>query len=402
MQQLPFSIDGPTQVWSYSFNGQTPGPFLCVNEGDHVTITLTNTSNAVGEFEYSAFDIAKLRAIGTKNWDPETVRANSSGIGNLGMMFRNANLPLGGAQSLSTNIGDSKTITFIADRPGVWMYNAMVVDPDNGAVDFSDTMYATLSGLSGAMMVNPRGGRRAFGHPIQTVDKMFVLGEQEFYVPHTTNPDLKRVWDSTYTDIDALKDDTLALMLAGPPTHLCFNAHVPRYNPERKKNEVRRGFFTAGVEDTLQFEHGDNIAMINLVASRFSSPHLIGGHADLCWLGGSFSNHPVLDQESWYTCNGTATFATYTVSQPGQYVIVNHNLNEAFLLGAFGAAFSDTGLTYVTSTDSYILEPDKKNWDLSLMARVDHYLTIADGTQVRPSPNENTRDLPGFIKTWSV
>ena len=81
---------------------------------------------------------------------------------------------------------------------------------------------------------------------------------------------------------------------------------------------------------------------------------------------------------------------------------MNHNLNEAFLLGAFGAAFSDTGLTYVTSTDSYILEPDKKNWDLSLMARVDHYLTIADGTQVRPSPNENTRDLPGFIKTWSA
>ena len=75
-------------------------------------------------------------------------------------------------------------------------------------------------------------------------------------------------------------------------------------------------------------------------------PHpILVAHADLFWASSIFRNRPILDQEPYHTCNGTVTLANYRVSQP-QYVIVNHDPNEAFLLGAFGAAFADTALEF--------------------------------------------------------
>ena len=61
--------------------------------------------------------------------------------------------------------------------------------------------------------------------------------------------------------------------------------------------------------------------------------HLIGGHGDLVWPGGSFNNTPTVDRETWHVNGGEAVAAIYTFKQPGLYAYLNHNLIEAFMLG---------------------------------------------------------------------
>jgi nitrite reductase (NO-forming) len=75
---------------------------------------------------------------------------------------------------------------------------------------------------------------------------------------------------------------------------------------------------------------------IHSQANEDSRIHLIGGHGDLVWPGGSFNNTPTVDRETWHVNGGEAVAAIYTFKQPGIYAYVNHNLIEAIMLG--GAA----------------------------------------------------------------
>ena len=76
--------------------------------------------------------------------------------------------------------------------------------------------------------------------------------------------------------------------------------------------------------------------MVHTQANRDSRPHLIGGHADFLWEGGSFSDAPMTGFETWFIRGGAAGAAMYTFKQPGVYAYVTHNLIEAVLLGATG------------------------------------------------------------------
>ena len=52
------------------------------------------------------------------------------------------------------------------------------------------------------------------------------------------------------------------------------------------------------------------------------------------WVGGSFSDTPLTNQETWFVPAGSAVAAAYEFKQPGLYVYLSHNLIEAVLLGA--------------------------------------------------------------------
>jgi nitrite reductase (NO-forming) len=69
-------------------------------------------------------------------------------------------------------------------------------------------------------------------------------------------------------------------------------------------------------------------------ADRDSRPHLVGGHGDYVWETGKFSNPPEINLETWFIRGGSAGAALYTFLQPGIYGYVNHNMVEAFELGA--------------------------------------------------------------------
>ena len=79
---------------------------------------------------------------------------------------------------------------------------------------------------------------------------------------------------------------------------------------------------------------GEKVLFIHAQANRDSRPHLIGGHGDLVWEGGSFSDTPTTNLETWFVPGGAVVAMLYEFKQPGTYAYVNHNLIEAFLLGA--------------------------------------------------------------------
>lgn len=112
--------------------------------------------------------------------------------------------------------------------------------------------------------------------------------------------------------------DMLEVMRSLTPTHVVFNGSVGALTGDNA--------LTANVGDTVLFIHAQ--------ANRDTRPHLIGGHGDLVWSTGSFDDTPATNLETWFIAGGSAGAMIYKFKQPGLYAYLNHNLIEAFLLGA--------------------------------------------------------------------
>ncbi len=112
--------------------------------------------------------------------------------------------------------------------------------------------------------------------------------------------------------------ETIQVMQGLIPTHIVFNGRV--------------GALTG--ENALTASVGEKVLFIHSQANRDSRPHLIGGHGDLVWTFGSFADRPATNLETWFIPGGAAVAMLYEFRQPGLYAYVNHNLIEAFLLGA--------------------------------------------------------------------
>ena len=79
--------------------------------------------------------------------------------------------------------------------------------------------------------------------------------------------------------------------------------------------------------------------LIHSQANRDTRPHLIGGRR-LGLETGKFGNPPQKNLETWFIRGSSASAALYTFKQPGVYAYLNHNLIEAFELGAAGTSRS--------------------------------------------------------------
>jgi nitrite reductase (NO-forming) len=79
---------------------------------------------------------------------------------------------------------------------------------------------------------------------------------------------------------------------------------------------------------------GETVLIVHSQADRDTRPHLVGGHGDYVWETGSFQNTPQVDVETWFIRGGSAGAALYKFRQPGVVAYVNHNMIEAFELGA--------------------------------------------------------------------
>ncbi len=123
---------------------------------------------------------------------------------------------------------------------------------------------------------------------------------------------------------------------AKTPTHSVFNGAVGSMTGTNAyKSEVCR-----------------TILIVHAQANRDTRPHLIGGHADIVWEGGSFTDVPQTGLETWFIRGGSAGAAMYTFKQPGIYAYVNYNLIEASLKGA---------------ATHFVVEGE---WDNDLMAQI--------------------------------
>lgn len=277
-KKMVLDKDG-TEVNAMTFDGSVPGPLMVVHQDDYVELTLVN---------------------------PETNTMQHN------IDFHAATGGLGGGALTVVGPGESTVLRFKATKAGVFVYHCA----PPGMVPWHVT-----SGMNGAIMVLPREGLTD-GHGKSLVyDKIYYVGEQDFYIPRDENGKFKK-----YDSPGEAYEDTLAVMKTLTPTHIVFNGAV--------------GALTG--DNAMTAKVGETVLIVHSQANRDTRPHLIGGHGEYVWATGKFANVPDIDQETWFIPGGTAGAALCTFAQPGIYAYVNHNLIEAFELGA-AAHFKVTG-----------------------------------------------------------
>ncbi len=264
--------DEGTEIWALTFNGTVPGPMAVVHEGDYLELTLVNPEGNVLEHNID---------------------------------FHAATGALGGASLTLVQPGEEAILRFKATRAGVFVYHCA---PGGAMIP-----YHVVHGMNGAIMVLPRDGLKDNeGNPIR-YDKVFYIGEQDFYIPKDENGEYKK-YENAGDDFS----DSIEAMKKLVPTHVVFNGAV--------------GALTG--DAALKAKVGETVLFIHAQANRDSRPHIIGGHGDFVWETGSFNDAPATDLETWFIRGGSAGAATYKFLQPGIYVYLSHNLIEAVLLGA--------------------------------------------------------------------
>jgi nitrite reductase (NO-forming) len=272
-EEQPIVIDElGTTIPGMTYNGSIPGPLMVVHEGDYVEVTLVNPAT---------------------NTMTHTID------------FHAATGALGGAALMMVNPGEQAVLRWKATRAGVFIYHC--------APGGSMTPLHTISGMNGAVMVLPRDGLRdKTGKPLH-YDRVYYIGESDFYVPRGDDGKFQ-----SFTDASDFLPKTLELMRKLNPSHVVFEGKV--------------GALTG--KNALQAKVGETVLIVHSQANRDSRPHLIGGHGDYVWETGGFHNPPEQGLQTWFIRGGSAGAALYTFRQPGIYAYLSHNLIEAVELGA--------------------------------------------------------------------
>jgi len=271
IEEKEIEIEPGVFVQAMTFNGSNPGPIMVVHEGDYVELTLKNpkTNMLIHNIDFHA-----------------------------------ATGALGGGALTLVSPDQQVTLRFKADKPGTYVYHCA---PGGLMIP-----YHVVSGMYGAIMILPRDGLKDANGDLVTYDKAYYIGEQGWYIPQDKDGKFKR-----YPNAIVAMTDILEVMKKLTPTHVTYNG--------KKGALTGANAMTAKVGDTVLFIHSQ--------ANEDSRIHLIGGHGDLVWPGGSFNNKPTVDRETWHVNGGEAVAAVYTFKQPGTYAYLNHDLIQAFMLG---------------------------------------------------------------------
>jgi len=270
-KQIQVSPDGAT-IWALTFNGSVPAPLIVVHQNDYLELTLVNPSS-------------------------NTLVHNID--------FHAATGAMGGGELTFVAPGQQVVIRLKLTKPGVFVYHCA---PGGVMVPLH-----VVSGMNGAIMVLPRDGLRdAQGNSIH-YDRAYYIGEQDFYIPK----DKKGAYKS-YATPAAGFGDLMEKLKTLTPTFEVFNGSVGALIGEH----------------ALKASVGEKVLFIHSQANRDTRIHLVGGHGDLVWRGGSFADPPATNLETWAVPGGSAVVMLYEFRQPGTYTYVNHNLIEGFLLGA--------------------------------------------------------------------
>ncbi|MER9863391.1 copper-containing nitrite reductase [Mesorhizobium sp. M0185] len=273
IEEKPVVIDADgTTLNAMTYNGSIPGPLMVVHQDDYLELTLINP-------------------------DTNSLAHNID--------FHAATGALGGGGLTLINPGEQVTLRFKVTRTGTFVYHCA---PGGAMIPWH-----VVSGMSGAIMVLPRDGlRNDKGEPVK-YDKIFYIGENDFYIPRDEKGNFK-----SYESAGDGYDDIVKVMRGLIPTHVVFNGKV--------------GSLTG--DNAMKAKVGETVLIVHSQANRDTRPHLIGGHGDYVWEQGKFANPPAKDLETWFIRGGSAGSALYTFLQPGIYAYVNHNLIEAVELGA--------------------------------------------------------------------
>jgi nitrite reductase (NO-forming) len=238
--------DGTTYSF-WTFDGTVPGPMIRVMEGDTVELTLVNPdTNAVGH-----------------NIDLHAV-----------------NGPGGGAGVTNVLPGESKTFSFKALNPGLYIYHCAFAPP----------WHHIAQGMYGGILVEPSGG-------LPKVDHEFYVIQGEWYTSEPFGTKGHMAFDN-------------AKAFAEQPEYFTFNGNVAALTEmmplEAAVGDTVRVFFGVG---------GPN------VGSNF---HIIGEIFDRVYTGAPETY--IANEETWYVPPGSFAAFEFTLDEPGTYLLVDHAL----------------------------------------------------------------------------
>lgn len=272
IQEKQLTVAPGAEIWALTFNGSIPGPMIVAHQGDYIQLTLVNP------------------ATNTQTHNIDLHAATGA---------------MGGGDLSIVRPGEQVTIRFKTTKSGVFVYHCA---PGGTMVPLH-----VISGMNGAIMILPREGLKdENGNPLH-YDKAYYIAEQDYYIPKDQDGHYKK-----YPRPEDGFSDMLEAFQTLRPSHIVFNG-------------------VSGAllgKNALKANVGDKVLFITSQANRDTRIHLIGGHADLVWLGGSFNDKPATNYETWPVAGGSAVAALYQFREPGTYAYLNHNLIEAFVFGA--------------------------------------------------------------------
>ena len=231
----------------WTFNGKVPGPMIRVRQGDSVEVTLRNDASS-----HMAHSIDFHAALG----------------------------PGGGAAFTQAIPGQSKTFTFQATTPGLFVYHC-------GTPMIAEHI---ANGMYGLILVEPEGGLAAVDH--------------EYYVMQG------EIYTSAAKGKSGLQQFSDAKLMEESPEYFVFNGAVDaltKTHPmEARVGETVRVFFgDAGPNDT-------------------SSLHVVGEIFTRDYLFGSLTSPPLTSIQTASVPPGAAAILEFKASIPGQFPMMDH------------------------------------------------------------------------------
>jgi copper-containing nitrite reductase len=245
--QLDPSVASSYRYWT--FDGKVPGPMIRARVGDTIEVTLRNDSSS-----HMVHSVDFHAAIGAG----------------------------GGADFSQTLPGQSKTFTFQATTPGLFVYHC-------GTPMIAEHI---ANGMYGLILVEPQAG-------LPHVDHEFYMMQGEIY---TTMPRGK----------SGLQQFSAAKLVREDPEYFVFNgaadALTQANSLQAKVGETIRLFFGNG---------GPNAT---------SSLHLVGEIFTRDYMLGSLMSAPLIGVSTASVPPGGAAILELTTSLPGQFTIVDHSM----------------------------------------------------------------------------
>lgn len=235
----------------WTFDDKVPGPFLRVRQNDTVTVNLTNAEDSVN-----------IHSID----------------------FHAVTGPGGGAAVTQVAPGQTKTFTFKALSPGLYVYHCAT----------PMVAHHISNGMYGLILVEPEGG-------LPPVDREFYIMQGELYTAQKHGS-------------RGLQEFSLDKLLDEKPEYLMFNGSMDAltrtFNMEANVGETVRMYVGVG---------GPNLT---------SSFHVIGEIFDRVYDLASLTSPPLTNVQTTLVPPGGATMVEFKVDYPGRYILVDHALSR--------------------------------------------------------------------------
>ncbi|HSI54274.1 MAG TPA: copper-containing nitrite reductase, partial [Ramlibacter sp.] len=249
--ELDGKLDDGTTFTYWTFAKKVPGPMLRVKAGDTVEIALTNNKNS------KAVHSIDLHAV-------------TGGFG--------------GGEHTQVAPGQTKTITFKALNPGLYVYHCAT----------PSVAHHISAGMYGLILVEPLAG-------LPKVDREFYVMQGDLYTNHAF----------------------------GTKGH-------HEYSPEKAADELPSYYTFNGAVGALGKEHrmqakvGETVRIYFGVGgpNKVSSFHVIGEIFDKVYSEGS-TNTVKHNVQTTMVPAGGATIVDFKLQYPGKYLLVDHSLSRA-------------------------------------------------------------------------